>query len=544
MFSVVLRCQALAARIVLAALFAASCQRTDAAPPLQAPVAGVGAIDVSTQFHLPAIKDGPADPLWASAHTLQVFARASKLGLNSHSAFEAWTAAAETFRRAQAVANQPAPKDPILFRGARASALNALLATPGGHAVRLASSILWVDTPIKILGADVHLDLGHAKLFMSSNGDYLIRIQHAQNVSVSGGVLQQGSWGVLVADSHDVALVDMTIAGLAGGGMLVTRSDRVTLWHNQLRDLGGAPVILHGGSSHVTVARNVISRNRGNSNWDAGVVLTDRNADPAVSPDRLITPGEHVASSWQPMIQRLTIPHDNVIADNQLTGALSSGIYSDGSERNVMVGNRIAGNSKEGICLDNGSTANIVALNTILGNGRRWGKSNEELKREYVFGAGRLPDGTSVAKLPAISVDNAAYNQIVFNDISGNYGGGVKMVRTGYYNLVGMNTISDNNLGQSPKAHFFGIELGAATADAPVPDLDFTPSRGNIIFQNVISGNHYAGIFFGDGSDSNTVLNNAILGATTWAMESVRLQPNTISGNTTDLASRNIDHAP
>jgi parallel beta-helix repeat protein len=71
-----------------------------------------------------------------------------------------------------------------------------------------------------------------------------------------------------------------------------------------------------------------------------------------------------------------------------------------------------------------------------------------------------------------------------------------------------------------PAAHFifFGIELGAASGSSP--ELDFTPSRGNIVFSNTIRGSHYSGIFFDDGSDTNNVLNNVVLDATFWALES------------------------
>ena len=94
-----------------------------------------------------------------------------------------------------------------------------------------------------------------------------------------------------------------------------------------------------------------------------------------------------------------------------------------------------------------------------------------------MLGAGRGADGTSMAKLPGISIDNALYNEIFANTVIGNFGGGVKMVRTAFYNVVRKNAIIDNNLGKSAKYHFFGVELGGAPADAPVIDLDFVDRR-------------------------------------------------------------------
>ena len=114
-------------------------------------------------------------------------------------------------------------------------------------------------------------------------------------------------------------------------------------------------------------------------------------------------------------------------------------------------------------------------------------------------------------------------------------------MRTGIENVIGMNLLLDNNAGQNEKFHFFGIELGAALADAPSVELDFIPSQKNQVFGNTIRGNHYAGIFFADGSDANNIFDNAIFGATAWAMESVRVQPNLVLNNLTNLKLRNID---
>ena len=113
------------------------------------------------------------------------------------------------------------------------------------------------------------------------------------------------------------------------------------------------------------------------------------------------------------------------------------------------------------------------------------------------------------------------------------------MLRTDYFNVVGLNTLVDNNRGRSDRFHFFGIEMGAAKADAPAADLDFAPSQGNIVFSNLIRGPHYAGVFFAKGSDRNDLFDNSIFGATNWALESAVRQDNAILNNLTNLPSRN-----
>jgi parallel beta-helix repeat protein len=271
----------------------------------------------------------------------------------------------------------------------------------------------------------------------------------------------------------------------------------------------------------------------------AGIVISDREVDLAADPRAIYgSDGYWVVS--QPLLSRLRPPHDNVLAWNYVAGNLSSGIYLDGGVRNVIVGNTVQDNAKEGVCFDNGSAGNVLVSNSIRSNGDRWGQSDAVLALDYADAAGRLPDGTAAQKVPGVSLDNAVYNLVFANEVSFNYGGGIKIVRTGFFNLIGMNTILKNNEGASPLFHFFGIELGATPGDSSSDELDFTPSSGNLVFSNVIRGDHYSGIFFDTGSDQNDVLDNVILDATQWGLEAVQPSTNLTLNNLTNLPSRNI----
>jgi parallel beta-helix repeat protein len=463
-----------------------------------------GAEDIFTKYRLPPLKDHGTDPLWIASRNLQVLRRAHRLGLHAKSATQAWRAADVLLSDALIAEKVAAPAADVVFAGTRASELNDLLARTSGS-VRVSSPELLVDVPILLSGKGTSLDLGHAVLSMPQGGPYMIRVENSADVRLCGGVLVAGEWGVLISNSRDVTVSGIEIGGLSGGGILVTGSDHVVISHNKLHALAAAPVLLHGATQHTVVMYNEITNNHGASNWHAGIVLTDRNADLSASPANLFG-GNDFWAVTQSIIQHHVFPHDNVIAFNHIAENHSSGIYLDGSIRNVVVSNDIERNSKEGLCLDYGATANVVAWNVVR----------------------------------AISLDNAAYNQIVLNEISMNYGGGIKIVRTGLYNLIGLNTLLDDNEGRSSKFHFFGIELGSARADVPAKDLDFAPSRGNEVFGNMIRGSHYAGIFFAEGSDTNDIFDNSIFGATAWAMESVRRQPNSTLNNLTNEKLRNI----
>jgi parallel beta-helix repeat protein len=511
----------------------ASAQNTGSAPETSLDVP-----DVYAAFGLPTLQDQPDGPL-ASAFQTQAGSRARRLGLSGHSARDAWTAAQALLQTA--LANQPpSSAAPLVFSDLTASALNRVLAGGATASVRVAASALTVDEPVKISRAGITLDLGMARLTSANPQPYMLRIEGANGVTVRGGEFAAGDSAILISACDRVSVEDVVVHDLKGSGIIVTNSTHVLLRRNQFTRLSAAAIVLHRATSSSVAAYNEITGGLGASNMNAGIVLSDREVDMSAGPRAFLGPDGYWVISQQ-MSQRANPPHDNLIAYNRITANTASGIYVDGAVRNVIVSNTIDGNAKEGLCLDNGATANVVASNNFLHNGNRWGQSDWVLQQDYAMAGGRLPDGTSAVKVPGISLDNAMYNIVFANAVTHNFGGGIKIVRTGFFNLIGLNTLLSNNDGASSGYHFFGIELGAAAGDAPSGELDFTPSRGNIVFSNPVRGNHYSGIFFDAGSDQNDVLDNVILDAQAWALESVQTQANRPLNNLTTLPSRNID---
>lgn len=388
-----------------------------------APFEALGARNIAVEFHLPPVHDGPADPLYRSAGKLQVLSRASRSGLGPGSAAEAWGQAGLEYRRAMSESvtlDEPA----AIFRGTRASELNRLMSRPGRCAVKVVSPTLILDTPIYPRD-HCRLELGRTRLIGVGMQPHQVQIKGRTDVRLEGGQFEGGQWGVSVARSHDVVVEGVVMRSMGGGGVMVTNSYGVTVTRNHFSRLGGAGVMLHGDTQHAVVAENELEGNTGWSNWHAGIVVTDRLADPGDDATTLLRSDGFLVKQTR-ITDRLVLPHDNLIVRNRIHGNKTSGIYSDGGARNVFVENTIESNAKEGMCLDNGSTANVVAENLFRGNGKRWGMSDAELKRDFVWSLGRLPDGTSAAKLPGISMDNSAYNQVVFNEVEGNSGRGSK----------------------------------------------------------------------------------------------------------------------
>jgi hypothetical protein len=288
---------------------------------------------------------------------------------------------------------------------------------------------------------------------------------------------------------------------------------------------------------------------RGTSNQHAGILVTDRRLYDRIGGVNFllaqgITRGGETIFHFapgDPMQNRAPASRvyliGNIVRDN-----LANGIYLDGAMLAYIRRNLVHGNSKEGLCLDNGAVGNIIFGNDISANGKRWGQSDRDLDADFVSGFGKGRDGYSNAKLPGVSIDNADFNVLTNNYIAGKYGGGIKMVRTAYYNIVGHNQVEANNSGANETFHFFGIEAGGAPSDIPANDLDFTASMGNIIYQNIISGGHYAGIQFCPECDFNDVFDNLIIHPEIWAIEQTSRSGKNIFINNFSLApSRNAN---
>lgn len=503
----------------------------------RAPEVTLNATDLFRTYRLPPLKDRHSDPVQLAVAKLQVGKRAQALRISGDSAIEAWEVAQNLIKSPPT--NNTRPPTALEFTGSKASELNVILAKQDTGSVRVTRDSLTVDEPI-LIGHTLKLDFGSANVRgVKPYPPYLVRIDHAYGATVTGGVISSADSAILVNQSENVTLNAVQVRDINAAGIVVTHSKHVMLNDNRIESCGGAPILLHEGTTSSVVQRNSITGNLGFSNMSAAIVISDRHVDLTQGVDAIFAE-DHYWAINQAMSLRMQPPRDNVIAFNQVASNKSSGIYVDGGVLNTVVGNTIERNGKEGICFDNGSTANIATRNVIQQNGSRWGEPDSILASEFIARTGRLSDGTAASKVPGISIDNALYNIIYSNTVAHNFGGGIKLVRTGYYNLIGLNTLVSNNDGASSAFHYFGIEMGSSTLDSPSPELDATPSRGNIIFSNMIRGNHYAGIFFAMDSDQNDAFDNVIMDANPWSLEAVKPMPNSSVNNFTNVPARNI----
>ena len=183
-------------------------------------------------------------------------------------------------------------------------------------------------------------------------------------------------------------------------------------------------------------------------------------------------------------------------------------------------------NDNEGITIDNGSWLCRIEHSHIYQNGRRLRQTEEELGIDFVAQMGLMADGSSKAKLPGISIDNAAYVTISHNFIENNWGDGVKMVRAAWQCHIQHNLIRNNNRGGNDRFHFFGVLLGHAKRQHARQD-DFAPTA-NIVAHNQIIGPHYAAIHLLPGCAQNRIKDNLCSDYLITAIEDHSIHPNQI----------------
>lgn len=467
---------------------------------------------------------------------LQVMRRIQVLGLNPDSFEYPETQYKLLYNEIRKSLESLEQEQPIVtFEGTKVSELNVFLLENTGKRVEILNGILTADETL-LIPSDTTL-VGN-ETYLSINGepiDKAIVLDGISNVRVSGFRIDGGfNYGVYVKHSENYIIENNMVSRMGIKGLAIMgKNSCFILRNNQIYDNQQGGMFLNGDIQKGIVEKNWVEHNSGAGNLEAGIVLCSVDIK---DENTVNNPLENIH-----IYDALQSPHDLVIIDNVVSDNHSSGCYSHGGYRNYLLQNHIIGNQKEGACLDYGSFGYYVAYNVIRSNGQRNHMSDEELKKDFILDFGRLQDGSSPAKVPGLSLDNAAYNIIYNNLIAENYGSGVKAVRSAYRNVILCNEVTDNNLGASENFHFFGIELASDMNEEEKLDcLDFTPCYENIIARNTISGAHYAGIFYGVDSYVNDSFDNIIMGTTTWGMESLSQKYNSVVNNICDRVNNGI----
>lgn len=493
---------------------------------------------IMTANKLPALSRMAAEDSEKYMGNLQVLQKIEKLGIDTAS-FETpelnWK---NVYNRvSDTMQKENTFSDKISFTGSTASQLNTLIAQSTDAYITIESSTVRMDEPIS-MKSGIALDAAGVT-FTGSTDDRVAQAVIAEdctnfalyNLNLTAGCYE---YGIYIIRSNTFTIENCTISNaLYKGLVMMGENKNFTIRNNTVSYNGNGAVFLDGNISNGIIAGNDVVDNYGTRNLTAGIVMTSMEIDDYYTAYNEFK-DEH-------LYNLLDTPHDIVLYQNNVKHNNSSGIYSDGAYQIYIVENIIYQNDKEGMCLDYGTFGAYVSNNIVKENGGRLRQSDEDLEADFVTTFGRLSDGSSPAKLPGISIDNSAYNTIVNNNVTQNYGSGVKMVRSAYRNIIMENSVSDNNKGKSDDFHFFGIEIGhESTPDEPVKGLDFTASYENIVCRNIVTGSNYAGVFLAVESYCNDVFDNTILGSEWYAIECHSNMFNSMPNNIMDQEILNL----
>lgn len=345
--------------------------------------------------------------------------------------------------------------------------------------------------------------------------NYVLRIVNCENLIIKNlNIKNTYSSGILVYGCSNLAIENSEFKNINGVSIVIGgKSKSILIEDNIIENSKGAGILIGEEASKIVVENNIIINGMGKSNWEAGIVVFARNIGDFLKGPQTIFSSDLYWPQCQRIFDRIKTVKEVIIRNNTIKNNMSSGIYIDGAIDLLVCGNLIEGNSKEGICLDQGTTRAMLLFNTIKNNGQRWGKSDYYLMKDFVLKDGRMRDGTANAKVPGISVDNSILNLIAFNYIINNFGSGVKLVRSSFLNEICHNLLINNNLGENEVHHFYGIEIGSAPPDyieSEVTELDFLPSSYNFIHDNTVLGVHWSGIYVGYNCIENVIEGNII----------------------------------
>lgn len=396
--------------------------------------------------------------------------------------------------------------------------------------VILTESDMVADEPIMlrsntiINGSSIRLD--------ASSVDIAIIGENVENIGLKNIVIDHPhTCGIMFINTRKCSIDNIQVLNSDDRGLVARgQSSYICITHSQFKENKRSGILLQDGSHHNLIMHCDVFGGKDSSNWSAGIVIT---SVPSVSEYGIRDAFDD--SYFYPKdlsFKNGTAPYKNIIEASHVHNNQSSGIYIDGGNGNAVVGNYLTNNDKEGLCLDFYSVANIVESNIFTGNGFRRLQSDDDLGHDSVLHFGRLADGSAASKLPNISLDNAAYNVIIRNTISGAAGDGIKIVRSGFRNIFGLNSITDNSSGENSRFSFYGVLLGSAGSDVEgdTSGLDYFPSLGNIIFGNTIYGAHSDGILLDSNSIYNDVYDNMIMKQKKRPLTE-KDQPNSIVGN-------------
>jgi O-antigen biosynthesis protein len=373
------------------------------------------------------------------------------------------------------------------------------------------SSVLEKQSSIHVTSCShFHINGSGNEILLRQNNKFFIKVTDCRDFTIEGLRFSSGRNPLFITGSASFSIKNCQCLDTEGCGVIIHNGRDFSISRCSFDNTLSAGILVIGDSRNGEIRDCTVSRSRGIFNHDAAIHFC--HTSPAVTP-------EHVPERVHeplPITAKTQRPHHLLIRNCTLTHCRAQGIYLEGALNCLIEDNILLNNNKEGICFDWGSSYNIFRRNIVTLNGERRDTSPLEKKIDFITAYPMLPDGSSSMKLPGLSLDNGCMNLIRENNITGNYGGGIKLIRTALFNTISHNRMRYNTIGANEYVpSFHGITilgLGAKNrefASHSQPLLDFQPSILNTITDNTIAESLKA-LFHDRGSRNNFVSDNHI----------------------------------
>ena len=443
----------------------------------------------------------------------QIFDRMQSLGLAAKDFMQPVESCASLYQELYKANIDLTDKEVVTYTEDTGEALQEAIDKNAGKVIFITSDRIKINRTMQ-LRDNTYLVAEGCSFEADVDGD-LIAGENISDVVLSGIEIEGRAQNALRIDAcQNVVLTDCHVRGMKQRGLRIQGTSQNIIVANcsfTENEAGGATVV--DDAKRILFYRNDCSNNYGCINDNAGFSFGN------------CYDTEHFPSE--------VIVYQNTSSNNQSGGMYCSGLY-----KSYFINNTVTGNQKEGTCLDWQTFGCYLLKNTYQGNGWRADQPDEILEADEVLQDGRMEDGSSKAKLPGISLDNAVYNILEQNTVTQNGGSGIKMVRASVGNLISDNSVADNNTGENERYHFFGIELGGERYTEEKWNMDFGSDYGNIVSDNRISGAHYAALFLAEGAEDNVIYGNISAGETHWMIESIAMGKNALDTNAGEKPSR------
>ena len=277
------------------------------------------------------------------------------------------------------------------------------------------------------------------KIDIKNHAKFLVSLINCQNFEVTAINIERGRNHFYVDNSKGFRFMHVNSSLARGYGLTIFNSKTCLVLSCGFFNNLASGINIIGKSSYIQIDSSRIKYSRGSYNWDAGINIMHCTQ----SINNSMIPND--CHEDVNILSKIFLPQHIIISNCTIQGCAAQGIYLEGAAYVYIRNSLIADNRKEGICFDWGTSFCKLSDSTIMRNGKRNSYSDNDCRIDFLNPNHRDKELTHLCQIPGISLDNAYSNYICSNRIFGNYGGGIKLVRSCHKNIFQDNQLMENS---------------------------------------------------------------------------------------------------